>query len=294
MKKLTVANLNIEMDYIDKHFFGYILRNYENNHFTQPNMILKTRLVDEIKQSPGDILEQICDATIVGLGNKRFCRYLSDSQSGEIISVTYYDDSYKQVEIHLSKRIPPQLHSITEYEYLYTGFAFSDRLTKLGGAVLHGAAVAYKDQGIIFSANSGTGKSTHAKLWKERFGSQVAIVNDDKPALHIYDGKPFIFGTPWSGKTNLNANVQVPLKAVVFIRRAETNWMERLNIRDSIFNLMSQISRPYYDEAIGLKTMTMIEQLVNSVPAYMLNCNTDPAAAVTVFQQLVQEGVIMP
>jgi hypothetical protein len=294
MKKVSIAHLNVEMEYIDNGFFEYILRDYENNRFREPDMILKTKMVEEINKPRGELVEQIGDARIISLGGRRRCRYLTDSRSGAIVYATYYDENYKQVEIQFSKKNPLQPGSITEYEYLYTGFAFSDRLAELGGAVLHGAAVAYKNQGIIFSANSGTGKSTHAKLWKDRFGSQLTIVNDDKPALRIYNGVPFIFGTPWSGKTNLNANVQVPLKAVVFIRRKETNWMERLNIRDSIFNLMSQISRPYYDEAIGLKTMTMIEQLVNSVPAYLLHCNTDPAAVVTVFQQLTQEGVIMP
>lgn len=294
MKKVCIANLNVEMEYIDKSFFECILGDYKNNHFIEPDMVLRTQLVDEIFQPRGEQVKQIGDATIISPGEKQRIRYLTDRRSGEIVCATYYDDSYKQVEIYFSKKSPPQPGSITEYEYLYTGFAFGDRLTELGGAVMHGAAVAYKNQGIIFSANSGTGKSTHARLWKELFGSQLNIVNDDKPALRVYDGVPFIFGTPWSGKTNLNDNVQVPLKAVVFISRAEANWMERLNIRDSIFNLMSQISRPYYDEAIGLKTMTIIEQLVNSVPVYRLNCNTDPTAAVTVFQQLKQEGVIMP
>lgn len=292
--KVCIANLNVEMEYIDKGFFEYILRDYQDNRFIKPDMILKTKLVETINKPQGELVEQIDDATIISLGNKQRSRYLTDRRSREIVCATYYDDSYKQVDIHFSKKFPPKPGSITEYEYLYTGFAFSDRLTELGGAVLHGAAVAYKDQGIIFSANSGTGKSTHAKLWKECFGSQVAIVNDDKPALRIYNAVPFIFGTPWSGKTNLNTNVQVPLKAVVFIRRAKTNWIERLNTRDSIFNLMSQISRPYYDDAIGLKTMTVIEQLVNLVPGYLLNCNTNPAAVVTVFRKLTQEGVVMP
>ncbi|MEQ8176397.1 MAG: hypothetical protein ABRQ26_15200 [Syntrophomonadaceae bacterium] len=294
MKRICIAHLNIEMEYIDKCFFNYILSNYESNCFVEPDMILETKLVEEIIKPRGEVVEQIGDATIISLGDKQRSHYLTDSGSGEIVCATYYDESYKRVEIHISKKAPPQPGSITDYEYLYTGFAFSDRLTELGGAVLHGSAVAYKNQGIIFSGNSGIGKSSHTKLWKERFGSQASIINDDKPALRIYDGVPFIFGTPWSGKTHLNVNVQVPLKAIVFIRRAESNGMERLNIRDSIFNLMSQISRPYYDEAIGLKTITMIEQLVNYVPAYLLHCNTDPAAAVTVFQQLTQEGVIMP
>lgn len=292
MKKVRIANLNIEIDNIDKHFFNYRLRKYETNGFRKPDMILRTISVAEISKPEGEIREQICDATIVHVGNDRYCRYLSDNNTGEIISATYYNATYSEVEIYLLQRNQESDFSLTESEYMHTGFAFSDRLTELGGAVLHGSSVAYADQGIVFSANSGTGKSTHANLWKKRFGSKVTIVNDDKPALRFYTGIPYIFGTPWSGKSDLNANVQIQLKALVFIKRAETIRIERLKTRDSIFNLMGQISRPYYDEKIGLKTMNIIEKLVQTVPIYRLYCNISQEAVDTVYQQLREERII--
>lgn len=292
MKKVKIANVAIEIENIDKLFFNNRLLKYEDTNFVKPDLVLRTTSVDKIIKPQGEIIEQVCDATIVQLNDHRLCRYLSDSKTREIMSATYYDDTYVEVEIQLLKKIPSSNLTLTEFEYMYTGFAFSDRLTEIGGAVLHGSSIAYDHQGIIFSANSGTGKSTHANLWKERFGSNVTIVNDDKPAIRFYDGIPYLFGTPWSGKTDLNANVQVPLKAVVFIKRAETNWIERLNARDSIFNLMSQISRPYYDEKIGLKTIGIIEKLVQTVPIYRLHCNMSQEAVDTVVQQLNKERVM--
>lgn len=292
MKKVKIADITIEIESLDEHFFNKRLLKYENTNFVNPDMILRTISVDKIIKPQGEIIEQIYDATIVRVSDHRLCRYLCENKTREIMSATYYDDSYVEVEIQLLKKIPKLDITLTEFEYMYTGFAFSDRLTEIGGAVLHGSSIAYDHQGIIFSANSGTGKSTHANLWKERFGSNVTIVNDDKPAIRFYDGIPYLFGTPWSGKTDLNANVQVPLKAVVFIKRAETNWIERLNARDSIFNLMSQISRPYYDEKIGLKTIGIIEKLVQTVPIYRLHCNMSQEAVDTVVQQLNKERVM--
>lgn len=292
MMKVRIAHLNVAIDSIDKPFFNYRFREYENNEFINPDMTLRSIAVDEIKYPQGEILQQIRDATIMRIADNYYCRYLTNRETGEIFSATYYNDTYSEVEIQILKTMPQESFSLTDYEYMYTGFAFSDRLTRLGGAVLHGSSIAYDSQGIVFSANSGTGKSTHTSLWKENFGSKVIFVNDDKPAILFYDGIPYIFGTPWSGKSDLNANVKIPLKAVIFIKRSEENRIERLNTRDSIFNFMNQIARPYYDENIGLLTIDIIERLVQTVPIYMLYCDISQAAVDTVYKQLVKEGVI--
>ncbi|MEQ8175960.1 MAG: hypothetical protein ABRQ26_12950 [Syntrophomonadaceae bacterium] len=292
MKKVRIADMNIEIDYMDKPFFNHRLRKYGNENFVKADMVLKTCCLNEINKPKGEVIKQISDATIVHIGDNRYCRYISSDKNGGILSAIYYNDANSEVEIHLSEGIAQTALSLTELEYLYTSIAFSDKLAEMGGAVLHGSAVAYNDQGIIFSANSGTGKSTHTNLWKQRFGNKIIIVNDDKPAIRYYDKIPYIFGTPWSGKSDLNVNVQVQLKTVVFIKRAKTNRVERLNARASIFSLMSQISRPYYDEKIGLKTMDVIKKLVLSVPIYRLHCNPDLEAVDTIHQHLIQEGVI--
>lgn len=290
MKKVNIANINIEIDTADEHFLNCRCQEYQSN-FEKPDMILRTNYCDEITIPEGEIIGQIRNATIVHVSENRYCRYLNSIKMSKEMIAIFYNDKYSEVEIYLSKKFPlPEL--IKEYEYLYSGVAFSNRLTELGGAVLHGSAIAYNHQGIIFSANCGTGKSTHTGLWKERFDSKVTIVNDDKPAIRFYEGIPFMFGTPWSGKTDLNTNVQVQLKAIVFITQAETNRIERLNPKESIFSLMSQISRPYYDEKLGLKTMGIIEKLVQTVPIYRLHCNISQEAVDTVYQQLMQERVI--
>ncbi len=292
MKKVTIAELNIEIDNIDETFFNYRLRKYVNNYIKKPDLRLKVNALDNIPKPKGLVIGQVSDATILKLCNNKYCRYLVESKTGNIFNITYYNDSYSEVLINLCKSVRSG-PSLTEYEYIYTGFAFSDMLTMSGGAVLHGSSVVYKNQGIVFSANSGIGKSTHANLWKERFGNDIYIINDDKPAIRFYDGIPYIFGTPWSGKSDLNENTQVQLKSIVFIERAITNRIELLNSRDSIFKLMKQISRPYYDENIGLKTMDVIEKLVKAVPIYKLYCNISQEAVNVVFERLIKEGDII-
>jgi hypothetical protein len=292
MKKVKVANLHVETEYIDKRFFDNKFRKYEYDSFIKADMILKTIAANEITKPKGVVVEKIEDATIVRISDDRFCRYLCDSKTGRITCATYYNDAYSEVEIHLLQSKPQAAFTMTEFEYMYTGFAFSDRVTELGGAVLHGSSISFNNQGIIFSANSGTGKSTHTSLWKEHFGDKVTIVNDDKPVIRFYGKVPFMFGTPWSGKSNLNSNVQVPLRAIVFIRQSEKNSIERLSIRNSIFKLTSQISRPYYDEKIGMKTIESVEKLVQAVSIYSLHCNISHEAVDVVYNKLIKEEVL--
>jgi hypothetical protein len=291
MRNLTIASLNIGLSTIDKNFMDNRLNEYENTTFTKGDMILKAVGLDELKKPEGDSIKKISSAAIVKVDDNRLCRYITNGATDEILQATYYTKDYSEVEIQLLNSRTYMGLSLADYEYIMTGSAFSDRLTELGGLVLHGSSIAYENQGIIFSANSGTGKSTHTGLWKQRFGKEVTIINDDKPALRFYDNIPFIFGTPWSGKTYLNTNIKVPLKAIVFIKRAESNWIERLNVRDSIFNLASQTVRPYYDEDLGKKALEFIERLLINVPIYRLHCNISQEAVETAYKQIINKEI---
>jgi len=287
MKKATIANLNIEFMGINNDFWNERMKEYENNAFTQSDMKLKVTACDEITVPNGELIEKFNKMSIAAVKDNKICRCLTDDRTGEIINAIYYNKDYSEVEIQLLKGRVHPVFSLTDLEYLYTAFSFRDRITYLGGSVIHASAIAYENQGIIFSADSGTGKSTHTGLWKERFGDKLTIVNDDKPALRFYDDEPYIFGTPWSGKTDINSNIKMPLKAIVFIRRSEKNRIQRLNVRDSIFNLTRQIWRPSYDETIGEKTLDVIDRLIQSVPVYMLHCNISQEAVDTVYDEII-------
>lgn len=286
MKKITIANLNIELSAADKQFLQARFKNYENLNFNKRDMILKTTIMDNILVPQGKIIDRVNLCTIMDLGENKRCRYIEDRENGQIVSAICYNKDYSEVEIKLLKDRKHQVFGLTDFEYIYTGAAFADRLTEIGGVVLHGSSIAYQGKGVIFSANSGVGKSTHTGLWKERFKDEVTIINDDKPAIRFYDNVPYMFGTPWSGKTDLNTNMCVPLNAIVFIQRSESNGIERLNVRESIFNLTAQIFRPYYDTKIGEKTLDMIDKIIKTVPIYRLNCSISQEAVTTVLNEL--------
>ena len=139
---------------------------------------------------------------------------------------------------------------------------------------------------MIFSAISGVGKSTHTGLWKERFKERVEIVNDDKPAIRFRDEVPWIYGTPWSGKTDLNRNISVPLAAVVFLKRDIKNWIEPMNISERMYNITNQLMFPFYDEEAGRKLAAFAARLAQSVPMYYLHCNISQEAVEIVRKEI--------
>ena len=89
--------------------------------------------------------------------------------------------------------------SLDSCEYMCTGSMFYSQLLRHNGIMLHSSCVVVDDGAYLFTARSGTGKSTHTNLWLEKFGDRAYILNDDKPALRLENGTWFAYGTPWSG-----------------------------------------------------------------------------------------------
>lgn len=91
--------------------------------------------------------------------------------------------------------------------------------------LIHGAAIAYDGGAYLFCAPSGTGKTTHIRLWLENL-PEAYVVNGDKPFLRLTENGVLVCGSPWCGKENLGTNTMVPLKAVIFMERSERNHIQ--------------------------------------------------------------------
>jgi hypothetical protein len=165
-----------------------------------------------------------------------------------------------------------------ECEYLLAGSAFYHYLVDFGGIMLHSSAVAYKGEAYLFSADSGTGKSTHTSLWLKEFGEDAVIINDDKPALRIVDGKIMCCGTPFSGKHDISENKLYPVRGIAFIERAENNSISQIAPYTALPLIMQQTVRSF-SEARGEKFLSLLSEILTRVSVYSLKCNMDPEAA---------------
>lgn len=169
--------------------------------------------------------------------------------------------------------------SLDDCEYMSTGRNFYIKLLKHDGLLVHSSAVVVDGKAYIFSAPSGTGKSTHTKLWLKKFGRERAfMLNDDKPAIRLIDGVFYASGTPWSGKYDYSTNASVPLAGICMLRRGEINKIYPYEGSKVFYDILNQTIRPRSNEGRVLLT-DLVSQLIEKVPIWMLECNMDPEAA---------------
>ncbi len=187
----------------------------------------------------------------------------------------------------LEKSLPQYpLLDIETLEYMRVGSLFYTALIENGGFLLHASAVVVDGVAYCFSAPSGTGKSTHTSLWLKEFADKGAyIINDDKPAIKLVDGVPMVYGTPFSGKYDINVNTSVPLKALCFIERAEFNSISRITPLKAATLVLDQTLRPT-DEALMDKLLENLETVVTEIPAYVLRCNISREAVITAYSEM--------
>ncbi|MBE6798262.1 MAG: hypothetical protein E7525_00555 [Ruminococcaceae bacterium] len=152
--------------------------------------------------------------------------------------------------------------------------------------VMHGAVIAYKGEAFMFTAPSGTGKSTHIALWKSMFGEDVEIINGDKPILKITDSGVTAYGTPWSGKEGWHSNVAAPLKGICLLKRGKLNKIKRIDAAECLSQLLRQVYLPK-NEAAAEKTLELFGKLVETVPIYVLECDISETAVMTAFGAMV-------
>ncbi len=154
--------------------------------------------------------------------------------------------------------------------------------------LFHGSALEMDGEGYLFTAPSGTGKSTHTRYWREVFGERVRVINDDKPLLRVTDGGVFVCGTPWDGKHRLSTNSEVPLKYLCLLERGEENRITPATAGEIYPAMLGQTYRPAATADMG-KTLALLDRTLAAVKLYHLWCNLSPEAAKVAYRG-IHEG----
>ena len=152
--------------------------------------------------------------------------------------------------------------------------------TAASGTVLfHAAVVSHEGKGYMFLGPSGTGKSTHARLWL-KYIDGTALVNDDNPVVRLAaDGLPVVYGSPWSGKTPCYRNVSYPLGGIVLLSQASYNKIHRLGGIHAYASLVASISGKRWDSRVADGLHATENALASTVPVWHLECLPDEEAA---------------
>lgn len=165
----------------------------------------------------------------------------------------------------------PEL-SFDEMEYMVTAALFYRRFLPFGGMLLHSSCVVTGGKAYLFSAPSGTGKSTHTALWMRYLGKEADILNDDKPAIRLENGELFAYGTPWSGKTDQNINARYPIGGIAFIERSKSPFIKPMDTACALRNLYWQTVKPRDEENLD-RVFALCEAIIKQVPIWQFGCD---------------------
>ena len=149
----------------------------------------------------------------------------------------------------------------------------------LGAIAIH-SSVLVKDGGAVLClGESGTGKSTHTRLWREHIAG-TTLLNDDSPIIRLVDGVPTAFGSPWSGKTPCYRNLSYPIRGFMRLSQAPYNKIHRLPVLNAIGALLPSCPPAFaYDEKLQDNICDTLSDMISSVPVFHLECLPDAAAA---------------
>ena len=215
---------------------------------------------------------------------REYCKeYIVEEDEMEDFTITITREEIQQereseIEIYKQK-------SNNYIEIILALLKIAEELPDKNKILMHGAVVAWKHEGYIFTAPSGTGKTTHVRLWKKYLGTDAEIINGDKPILEINKREVIAYGTPWAGKERLQKNCCVPVKGICFLKQNKTNTIRKLNKKEALCLLLPQIYIMSDKKGAG-RTLELFSEVLEQVPVYELCCNISEQAVKCSFETL--------
>lgn len=161
-------------------------------------------------------------------------------------------------------------------------------LEEYNGFFLHCSCLCYNNEAYVFTAPSGTGKSTHSRLWREFLGEKVTMINDDKPIVRMIDDVFFIYGTPWNGKHRISNNIKAPIKAIYYLHQSQKNKVVKCDPISALTKILSQTVLP--DSKVVMNhLLDMLEKLLLTTNVYDLYCNISYDAVKTALDSIEEK-----
>ena len=210
----------------------------------------------------------------------KFCReYLSDDQNSPYDILATVTPEEFAVERGLSSGFSDgYIENICLYRSICQQMPTHNRM------LLHASVLEYEGNGYAFLGKSGTGKSTHTRLWLNNLPN-TRVINGDKPILENAESSFIAYGTAWRGKEGWGCNAKTPLRGLCFLEQAKENSIRRLTPAEVSQRLFLQILLPEEENAV-VATLELADALIKKTPAYLLRCDISETAVKTSFEAM--------
>lgn len=189
------------------------------------------------------------------------------------------------------KKIQSNGESLGWFEYLYTGSMYIQKILEKDAFCFHASALSIDGEALLFSADSGTGKSTHARLWEQYMQGEheLVCVNDDKPVIRMLEGEFWVYGTPWAGKHSIHMNAKAEVKGVVFLRQAKENSIREVPKKEAFHLIFAQTFFQKSDPMQRIQMLELLDKFIRKIPIYELSCNISEEAVRLVYDTIWRE-----
>ena len=226
------------------------------------NYTVNFRIVNELGSCQGTITYQDEQNIIYDDGKYR---YVNNRFLIKKISDNYYNVFIKKNCNEISIR------------YLFNAMGFDALLAKEKKLILHASFIAFQNKAILFSAPSGTGKSTQADLW-QKYVRGVEIINGDRAIIGIEDNGVKAYGLPFCGTSKITLNQSFNLSTIVILRQGNINKLIELAAKDGYKYLYSQVNWIGWDKKLQINILDLLEKVVNSIKIYYFECLPEQSA----------------
>lgn len=279
-----IAELNIRIIFQDTHINNMgLLHSFEPFKVApiEDDLFFQITVDDSIRPARSEQRERIRsfdtgngDTVVDKLGNGGYQFIIKDIK-GNGCALLLSNKDFSDCKCALNGNYDMRRFGLNNALMLIFAFAGSRKQTLL----IHASLVKHNEYGYAFIAKSGTGKSTQVSMWL-RYIPESELMNDDNPIIRIIDGKPYIFGSPWSGKTPCYRNVKARLGAVTRIDRAGKNSIEKLPPVESFASLIPSCSSMKWDKEIFDAILNTITKIIETTAIYTLHCLPDEESAI--------------
>ena len=214
--------------------------------------------------------------------------FLCEAEPDFSVEITPQDLTFEQTvadQEHANEGLPVEKMSDRLLECTALQRKIAEKMFEYDVLLFHGSAIAVDGEAYLFTAKSGTGKSTHTLLWRKMLKGTGVMVNDDKPFLRVMEDRVYVCGSPWNGKHRIGRNIDVPLKAICILERGEQNEIHRVSANEILPMLIQQSNRPQ-QPCLLPKFLELWQGITSKTAFYQLKCNMDPDAALIAYQTM--------
>ena len=197
------------------------------------------------------------------------------SGESELCAMMQVQDGFRQCVVHI---VTPErsLMAFGLNNAIMLAYAFATASAQT--LLVHASVIRHAGLGYLFLGRSGTGKSTHSRLWLEHIAGSE-LMNDDNPVVRVQDGQVWVFGSPWSGKTPCYKNISAPVGGWLQLRQAKQNVIHRQTVVESLASLLPSISTMKWDKPMYANHCDTIGRIIRLCRLYHLDCLPDRDAA---------------